>query len=157
MAPSFLVDMSKVDLDRVMFAVQDIEKLNPHRGAMRMLDGVTWQSEDGFFAIAWKDIRDDEFWVPGHIPGRPVFPGVLMIEVAAQMCSFMYQRRLSAPRFLGFVGVDDVKFRGQVVPGDRFWILAEELEFKARRAICRCQGVVDGNLVFEGTIRGMPI
>jgi len=109
------------------------------------------------YAVAWRDVRDDEFWVPGHIPGRPLFPGVLMIEAAAQLASFMVLRRLPDHDFLGFAGVDDVKFRGQVVPGDRLYVLMEQTEFRRRRCICNTQGLVRGEIVFEATITGMPM
>ena len=60
-------------------------------------------------------------------------------------------------QFVGFIGCDGVKFRGQVVPGQRLYLLGKEVQIKPRRFICDVQGVVDGTLVFEGTIMGMPI
>ena len=157
MAPSLLFDISSIDLTQILRSVDDIERVNPHRGAMRMLDGVIWENEDASEALAFHDVREDEFWVPGHIPGRPIFPGVLMIETAAQFASFLFLRRMGERFFMGFAGVDNVKFRGQVVPGDRFHLLLREVDFRRRRSICTTQGVVNGQLVFEGTVTGMPI
>ena len=158
MAPPLLFDVSKVDPDQAVHDMATIERINPHRGAMRMLDRIVYQSEDLKHWVAVKDVRDDEFWVPGHIPGRPIFPGVLMIEAAAQLASFIGLYRFGGNiEFMGFAAVDDVKFRGQVQPGDRFLLLAQELEFRPRRCISRCQGLVDGSLVFEGTVTGMPM
>ena len=86
MAPSLLFDLSKYDLNTVKFGVDVIESINPHRGAMRLLDGVyDCNLQAPAEVLAYKDIRDDEFWVPGHVPGRPLFPGVLMLEAAAQL------------------------------------------------------------------------
>ena len=156
MAPRTLFDLSEIDLNRTMFDVSEIEAVNPHRGAMRMLDGVIW-TNDGFSrGVAFKDVGSDEFWVPGHIPGRPVLPGVLMIEAAAQFASFCTLKRLES-KFMGFTGLDRVKFRGQVRPGNRLLILVDERDFRPRRSICDCQGMVDGALVFEGRITGMPM
>ena len=157
MAPALLFDISDIDLSRDVIDAQAIERIIPHRGNMRLLDGIVYEKQDLTRYVAYHNVREDEFWVDGHIPGRPVFPGVLMIETAAQLCSYMFQVRRPDVDFMGFAGVDDVRFRGQVTPGDRFVLLSEEIEFRRRRAICRTQGIVDGSLVFEGTIRGMPI
>ncbi len=160
MAPKFLIDISQIDLNQFVFDTEAIEKVNPHRGAMRLLDQIVWCDErpGETRAVAVHHVREDAFWVPGHIPGRPIFPGVLMIEAAAQLSSFLSLTRMAGEvKFMGFAGVDKVKFRGQVKPGDDFYILLQELEFRPRRCICAAQGVVDGNLVFEGQITGMPL
>lgn len=157
MAPSLLFDISQIDLSQVVFDVAAIERINPHRGAMRMLDGIIYHDEVGVRDVAFKDIGEDEFWVPGHIPGRPIFPGVLMIEAAAQLASFVCLQLMEGQHFMGFAGVDDVKFRGQVKPGDRLILLSVQTEFRRRRCICKTQGLVDGTLVYEGTITGMPM
>ena len=159
MAPQLLFDLSAYDLDQVLHGPAYIESFNPHRGCMRLLDAIVWEdfSEITPKAIGYKDIRDDEFWVPGHIPGRPIFPGVLMIEAAAQFASYLTMRTFEKVKFIGFAGVDEVKFRGQVVPGDRLYILINGTNMKPRRSICKAQGVVNGQLVFEATITGMPM
>ena len=77
-------------------------------------------------------------------------------ESAAQVASYLTMRIFPDLKFVGFASLDDVKFRGQVVPGDRLWILAKATEVKRRRSICRCQGVVNGSQVFECTVTGMP-
>jgi len=157
MAPTLLFDIDKLPLDQVIHTAEAIEQVNPHRHPMRILDAIAWENEALTHAVAYHDVRDGEFWVPGHIPGRPIFPGVLMIEAAAQLASFMCLRRLPEHDFLGFAGVDDVKFRGQVLPGHRLYILMEQKEFRRRRCVCDTQGVVEGEIVFEGEITGMPM
>ena len=64
--------------------------------------------------VGFKDIRDDEFWVAGHIPGRPLFPGVLMIETAAQLASFYTKKFVGWKGFVGFGAVENCRFRAQV-------------------------------------------
>lgn len=157
MVPQFLFDISGIDLNAAQFGVEEIEKTNPHRGAMRLVDAITYMSPEMDRAVARKDVRDDEFWVPGHIPGRPIYPGVLMVETAAQLASFVTLKRLGNVPFMGFAGVDEVKFRGQVVPGDALYVLGSLVEFRPRRSICKAQGIVRGSLVFEATITGMPM
>ena len=157
MVPSLLFDISMIDLDAVQGDAAEIERANPHRGHMRMLDGIIWLNEDLSEALAYKDVRADEFWVPGHIPGRPIFPGVLMIEAAAQLASFLMIKRLPEVQFVGFAGVENVKFRGQVTPGDRLVVLGKAIEVRRRRCICDAQGLLRGTLVFEARIIGMPM
>ena len=157
MAPSLLIDLASIDLNRVIASAEDVERAIPQRGDMRHLDGIIWQSEDHTSTVGFKDVRPDEFWVPGHIPGRPLLPGVLMIEAAAQLAAYLMKLRKPDLHFVGFVGCDNVKFRGQVLPGAKLLLLGKEVEFRPRRVICDAQGVVDGNLVFEARITGMPI
>lgn len=161
MAPELLFDISEMDLNHITFGPEEIEKINPQRGAMRLLDGVNYVDDGYSRAIGYKDVRDDEFWVPGHIPGRPLYPGVLMIETAAQLAAFLMVKRRGKHhkpgQFIGFVGTDDVKFRNQVTPGQRLYIIGHELKYSLRRMVCAAQGVVDGSIVFEAKITGMPI
>ena len=159
MASQLLFDLDDFDVTRDVVTREQIEAVNPHRGHMMLLDGIIAKQNPGekLWAIGYKDIRDDEFWVAGHIPGRPIFPGVLMIEAAAQLASYLFLDEAKDTEFMGFIGCDNVKFRGQVVPGDRLHILGVELKRNSRRIICQLQGVVDGSLVFEAKITGMPI
>lgn len=157
MAPTLLFDISGIDLGSDLYDTAAIEAINPHRGAMRLIDAIVYESDDLTEYVAHRDIGADEFWVEGHIPGRPIFPGVLMIEAAAQLSSFITLKKMTGEAFMGFAGVDRVKFRGQVKPGDRLVILIRETEHRRRRCTCLAQGLVGGNLVFEATIKGMPM
>ena len=172
MAPPLLVDLAKLDLSRVVMPIEEIRQYNPHRFEMEQLSGVIHLDPAAGEIVAFKDVRPDEFWVRGHIPGRPLMPGVLMIEAAAQMSSLYYKYVQKDSRFLGFGGVDGVKFRGQVVPGERLLLLGKAVEIRSRRAVFDTQGVVGdrptravagpasagvGRLVFEARITGMPI
>ena len=144
-----------LDLDNPRADYDEITKVLPHRGPMRQLDSVTWWSEDRKQAIGIKDIRDDEFWVDGHIPGKPLFPGVLMIETAAQLCSFIAMLVRDDSQFLGFIRCNDCSFRGAVVPGDRLVLYAELLSENSRRFISHVRGYVQNKFVFEATITGL--
>jgi len=162
MAPPLLVDLSGIDLERFQLPIEQVRQLNPHRYEMEQLTGVVHLDPEAGVIVARRDIGPDEFWVRGHIPGRPLFPGVLMIEAAAQMCSAYYKFVQKDERFLGFGGVDRVKFRGQVVPGDRLILLGRVAELRSRRAVFDTQGVLEDGaggfkVVFEGRITGMPI
>ena len=82
-----------------------------------------------------------------------------MLEAVAQLSSYFTQKHdLLGAEMVGFGGVDNVRFRGVVTPGDRLLLLVELLKMRRNRMIVAAfQGVVDGNLVLEGTLRGIPI
>src|SRR4051812_48637394 len=92
MPPQFLFDISGIDLDKVLFDQEAIRELNPQRGDMEHLNAIVFASKEEGTIVGYKDVKDDEFWVPGHIPGRPLLPGVIMIESGAQLSSF-YTRK----------------------------------------------------------------
>ena len=124
---------------------------------MRQLDHIVWVNDTSTSCVAVKKVRDNEFWVPGHLPGRPLLPGVLMIEAAGQSSSVLYRLKTGLDRFIGFIRCDDAVFRAQVVPGDILYIISKEVEFKRRRFITRNQGILNNKLVFEARITGMVL
>ena len=157
MAREFLVDISGINFDHLEMGIEEIRRYNPQRFEMEQLDGVLVLDRENGTAVAYKDVREDSFWIRGHIPGRPLLPGVLMIESAAQLCSLYYKIVTGDKRFLGFGGVDAVKFRGAVVPGDRLIITARIVELRSRKAVFDTQGAVGERIVFEGRVTGMPV
>lgn len=157
MPSPLLFDISHIDLDRVLITADEVGLLNPQCGDMRHLDHVIWANDDFSQVLGVKHVRPDEFWVPGHVPGRPLLPGVIMIEAGAQLCSIQYKRKSNRTGFLGFTRCDNVVFRGQVVPGDTLYLLAREVEHGPRRMISDVQGVVNGKMAFEARITGMVI
>ena len=152
-----MLDLSTIDLTQVLVSGDEVGRINPQSGAMRHLDHVIWMNPERTHAVGVKHVRDDEFWVEGHIPGRPLLPGVLMIEAAAQLSSVLFRHKVGEMRFLGFTRCDDVVFRGQVVPGDTLYLITHELDLRPRRFRSYTQGVVDGKLVYEGTVTGMVL
>ena len=155
MPPQYIFDLSKIDLNGIFFDQEGVRLCNPQRGDMEMLNAIIWADGEKGQILGYKDIGEKEFWVAGHIPGRPLFPGVLMIELGAQLASFYMRKYMGWKGFIGFGGVEDVKFRQQVQPGCRMLILGQKTWERHHRVGCRVQGVVDGNLCFEGTIIGV--
>ena len=157
MPPEPIVDLSRIDPDKVLVGKEEIRQVNPQRYEMEQLDGILYEDREHSVFVGYKDVREDEFWVRGHIPGRPLLPGVLMIEAAAQLASYYGHRTLKDCPFVGFSGVDETKFRGTVVPPSRLILMAKGVEARPRRVRCYVQGFVDGRMVFETLITGMPV
>ena len=157
MPRDLLVDLSSMDLSQTEFGIEAVREANPQRYEMEHLTGIVRYVPEERYLIAYKEVTDKEFWIRGHIPGRPLMPGVIMLEAAAQACSFYYREVTGTEEFLGFAGVNDVKFRGTVEPGDTLYIIVKNLDLRKRRAIFETQGVVGDRMAFEAVITGMPI
>ena len=87
MPGKLLYDLTLVDPDNVRMSIEEIRRYNPQRYEMEQLTALVHMDRDARTLIARRDVKADEFWVRGHIPGRPLMPGVLMIETAAQLCA----------------------------------------------------------------------
>ncbi|MHC4939702.1 MAG: 3-hydroxyacyl-ACP dehydratase FabZ family protein [Planctomycetota bacterium] len=157
MPPATFVDLSEFDLDQLEFDREAIRQRNPHRYEFELLHGVIAFRPDDGIIIGEHRASEDAFWVRGHIPGRPLFPGVLMVETAAQLCSFYWREAYPhVDKFFGFGGIENTRFRGVVEPGDRLIIIGKSVQVKPRRAIFDAQGLVGDSMVFETRIKGMP-
>jgi len=137
-----------------MLDVNEIMKLLPHRYPFLLVDRIT-EVESGKKIVGLKNVTINEPFFPGHFPGHPVMPGVLIVEAMAQVAAILVYS--SSEDNLGkityFVGIDNTKFRKPVVPGDQ---LRLELEVTGvRRGIYTFSGkaFVDGKLVTESELR----
>lgn len=152
-----LFDLSAIDLDGLQGDTAEIERWIPHRGEMALLDGIVWMDEGCSRAVGRWDVRDDEFWVDGHFPGMPLLPGVLQLEAGAQLGCYLYNNRMGGPRVGAFIRIENAVFRRSVHPGERLFLLAQEVKTSQRRFISDIQGLVDGQVAFEARITGMNI
>ena len=136
-------------------SIQDIKELLPHRYPFLLLDRVT-DYEEGVRIQGYKNVSANEQLFQGHFPDKPIFPGVLICEALAQLTAvygFLSTGNRPADGYLYlFAGLDNVKFKRQVVPGDR---LDLEIEFvSTRRGMFKVKGkaMVDGKLACSADI-----
>jgi 3-hydroxyacyl-[acyl-carrier-protein] dehydratase len=158
MPPVALVDPATIETSRVLVDREGIRQANPQRFEMEQLTAIVAVDPEQHLIIGYKDVEPDEFWVRGHVPGYPLMPGVLICEAAAQLSSFYcHEIKIVQDGFLGFGGMEDVRFRGPVRPGDRLVLVSKAVRVNRRQTIFEVQGFVDNNMVFHGRIIGVPL
>jgi 3-hydroxyacyl-[acyl-carrier-protein] dehydratase len=152
-----ILDFSEYDVNRVIADQEEIRRYNLQRFEMEQLTAVIFADVDRGICAGYKDITDKEFWVRGHMPSFPIMPGVMMCETAAQLSSYFAQKYdLLGCNVVGFGGLEEVRFRGTVVPGDRLVVVVERLKVRRNAMIlCRFQGFVRETLVVEGKLMGI--
>jgi 3-hydroxyacyl-[acyl-carrier-protein] dehydratase len=152
-----ILDFSKYDLNRIVADTEEIRRYNPQRFEMEQLTAICYEDPQENVCVGYKDLTPNEFWVRGHMPGMPLMPGVIMCEAAAQLASYYSHRYKLMEGVIGFGGLEDVRFRGVVRPGDRFVIVSRLLKLRRSIMTCEFQCFVNQNLVCEGVLKGVSI
>ncbi|WP_228014987.1 3-hydroxyacyl-ACP dehydratase FabZ [Synechocystis salina] len=136
---------------QTQFTIQEISDLLPHRYPFALVDRII-DFQPGKSAVGLKNVTINEPFFPGHVPDRPIMPGVLIVESMAQVGGvILTQLPGMRGKFFAFAGIDGVRFRRPVVPGDQLIMTVELQSFKMQR-IAKMQGEarVDGQLVCGG-------
>ena len=145
---------SGVDSSKSIFSIEDIKRLLPHRYPFLLVDRII-EYLPGQRAVGIKNVTSNEPHFQGHFPERPIMPGVLIVEAMAQVCGIVLTPLLQTEErgvFL-FAGIDKVRFRRPVVPGDRLVMTVDLLRIKQRRlGKMQARAEVDGQLVTEGEL-----
>jgi 3-hydroxyacyl-[acyl-carrier-protein] dehydratase len=135
---------------KTTFTVEEIQDLLPHRYPFALVDRII-DYEPGKKAVGIKNVTINEPFFPGHIPKRPLMPGVLIVESMAQVGGVILTLLPGMKgKFFAFGGIDKCRFRRPVIPGDQLVMTVELLSFKLNRiAKMQGKGLVDGQLVVE--------
>ena len=158
MPPLLILDPASLDLSRVVADREAIRRVNPQRYEMEQLTAIVLLDREQQIVAGYKDVGADEFWVRGHMPDYPLLPGVLICEAAAQLCSFYTMSAgLVESGFLGFSGMENVRFRSPVRPGDRLLLIGKSMRLHRRQMVFNVQGFVGTTMVFHGDIIGVPL
>lgn len=134
------------------FGREVIEAIIPHRDPFLFVDEVL-ELEPGVRIVARKLVREDEWFFEGHFPGRPIMPGVIMVEALAQACAVavlaMPENQDKLPLF---AGIDKVRFKRIVSPGDELILVGEIEAIRARVGKGSVVARVGGELALRGTL-----
>lgn len=157
MPPPTIFDPSVLDPTRLLHTREQIYQFLPQRFEFEQLHGIIHVDMENYIAAGVRSVKADEWWCRGHMPDAPLFPGVLMIECAAQLAAFV--QHLAFPmkgEFMAFGGIDGAKFRGSVAPPAELIVIGKQVEARSRRYVCDVQTFCNGLMVFEARITGVP-
>lgn len=132
------------------FSITEIQELLPHRYPFALLDRII-DYQEGKQATGIKNVTINEPFFPGHIPSKPLMPGVLQLEAMAQVGGVILTLLPGMKgKFFAYAGVDNARFRRPVIPGDQLVMTVELLSLKRNRiAKMQGKGLVDGQLAVE--------
>ena len=129
-----------------------MEALLPHRPPFLLVDEVD-ELEPGVRCVALRTLRDDDFWFAGHFPGNPVMPGVLIVEALAQTATIAAASGAEIGGKIGlFAGIDKVRFRRVVKPGDTLLLEAQITAVHGPVGRAKVKATVGGELACRGEL-----
>ncbi len=129
--------------------VNEIMKIIPHRQPFLFVDRVTYLDK-GKRAVGVKNVTINDYFFKGHFPGRPVMPGVIIVEAMAQVGGvMMLASEENKGKLAFFLSIDNVKFRKPVVPGDQLVLEVEAIKVKSKTGQVRGRALVGGKVVAE--------
>ena len=129
-----------------------IEAILPHREPFLLIDEVL-ELEPGERVVARKRVREDEWYLRGHFPGRPVMPGVLIVEAMAQTGAVaVLSEEENRGRLALFAGIDDTRFKRIVEPGDELELECTLEQVRGPVGKGKARATVDGRLAARGTL-----
>ena len=132
--------------------INQIREILPHRYPFLLIDRVTYL-EPALKARGYKNVTANESFFQGHFPGNPIMPGVLIIEALAQLGCVAMLVKEEYKNMIGlFAGIDNVRFKKQVVPGDKLELSVELVKLKGVIGKFKGEAKVDGQIVAEAEV-----
>lgn len=143
-----------VKKEGVVFDSVAIQKILPHRYPFLLVDKIIHLELDKK-VIGVKSVTGNEPFFPGHFPGRPIMPGVLIIEAMAQTGGILMLNSVDNPqeKLVVFMGIDKAKFRRQVVPGDQLVLEAELIQNRGKFVIIKAKAMVGNSVAAEAELK----
>ncbi|MFN4259783.1 MAG: 3-hydroxyacyl-ACP dehydratase FabZ family protein [Gemmataceae bacterium] len=158
MPPPAHLNLEEIDWNHILADQEAIRAVNPQRFEMEQLTAIVLLDPARQLIAGYKEVRPEEFWVRGHLPDFPLLPGVLMCEAAAQLSGYYGRtQHVMGGDFIGFGGLENVRFRGIVRPGDRLLLIGKGLRLHRRQTLFNVQGFVGDNMVFHADVIGVPL
>jgi 3-hydroxyacyl-[acyl-carrier-protein] dehydratase len=154
-----LIDLSSLDVSEDVVPEREVRRVIPHTDEFRMIDGICFLDLERQIVAGYKIWDDNPWWARAHIPGRPMMPGVLMIEGCAQVSAILVDRNGIFPdkSFVALAGVDDTRMRRVITPPAKVFFAATLLKQNAHIARFAAQCLVDGEVALEAELLGVPL
>lgn len=153
------VDIGSFDKNKPLYNREQIYQILEQRYEFKQLDAILALDLEENYAVGYRRLVEDEFWVKGHIPGSPLYPGVLMIEGMCQLTQFLFYQKYGRDpaKFLAFGGIDNARFRQMLFPGDEVIMLAKGKRYIANIAKSTNYIFKNGKLVVSGDFTGVLV
>ncbi|MFH1397571.1 MAG: bifunctional UDP-3-O-[3-hydroxymyristoyl] N-acetylglucosamine deacetylase/3-hydroxyacyl-ACP dehydratase [Candidatus Omnitrophota bacterium] len=146
------ISISNISLNKQELDINDIMKILPHRQPFLFVDKII-SLENGKRAVGLKNVTINDYFFEGHFPGKPVMPGVLVIEAMAQVGGvMMLAGEENRGKIAFFMAIDNAKFRKPVLPGDQIILEIEAVRVKSRTGQVKAKAFVDSKLVAEADL-----
>lgn len=127
---------------------EELKKILPHREPMLLVDEAT-VNEDGTFSGSYH-VTGSEFFLQGHFPGNPIVPGVILCEIMAQSSAILFKDEMKENKLFVYTGIDKVKFRESVRPGDTVCLQGSLIREKKPFYFIHGLATVNGKRCMEG-------
>jgi len=135
-----------------MLDINEIKEIIPHRYPFLLVDKIL-EVEEGKRAVGIKNVTANEYFFTGHFPDYPVMPGVLIVEALAQVGAVaILSKEENKGKIAFFAGIDKVRFKRQVRPGDQLRLETEIIKAKGPIGVGRAKATVNGELTVQGEL-----